>query len=129
MITSLCKIIYTFDMKLSLRLLLVNFVLYANDVLSTPSPDPKAAWVRQSRARKAASRIGKRWSNETSTQPAVTSCSSANYTHVLAPKANVWGGLTDVEAASVTQWLFAQPEFNLTVSDEAGEWDNTMYAT
>jgi len=116
-------------MKFSSSLLLVGFVLHANDVLSAPSPDPKAAWVRQSRARKAASRVGKRWSNETSAQPAITSCSDNNYTQVLAPKVNVWGGLTDVEAASVTRWLFAQPEFNLTVSDEAGEWDNTMYAT
>jgi primary-amine oxidase len=116
-------------MKFSMSLLLVGFVLHANDVLSAPSPDPKAAWVRQSRARKAASRVGKRWSNGTSAQPAVTSCSDNNYTQVLAPKVNVWGGLTDVEAASVTRWLFAQPEFNLTVSDEAGEWDNTMYAT
>jgi hypothetical protein len=32
-----------------------------------------------------------------------------------APKANVWSGLTDVEAASVTQWLFAQSDLNLTV--------------
>ncbi|KAG9521807.1 putative membrane copper amine oxidase, partial [Aureobasidium melanogenum] len=113
-------------MKFSMSLLLVGFVLHANDVLSAPSPDPKAAWVRQSRARKAASRVGKRWSNGTSAQPAVTSCSDNNYTQVLAPKVNVWGGLTDVEAASVTRWLFAQPEFNLTVSDEAGEWDNTI---
>lgn len=127
MIANLCNC--TYDMKFSPSLLFAGFVLYANEVLSAPSPNPKAAWVRQSRARKAASRIGKRWSNETSTRPAVTSCSENNYTHVLAPKTNVWGGLTDVEAASVTQWLFAQSEFNLTVSDEAGEWDNTMYAT
>ena len=116
-------------MKFSLSLLFAGLVLYANDVWSAPSPDPKTAWVRQSRARKAASKIGKRWSNETSAQPAVSSCSENNYNQVLAPKVNVWGGLTDVEAASVTQWLFAQPEFNLTISDDAGEWDNTMYAT
>lgn len=114
-------------MKLSLRLFLAGSILYAHGALSAPSPDPKAAWVRQGRARKAASKIGRRWSNETSAPPTVNSCSNSEYTKTLAPKVNVWGGLTDVEAASVTQWLFAQSELNLTVSDDAGEWDNSMY--
>jgi primary-amine oxidase len=115
-------------MKISSRLLLAGSIFYAHGALSAPSPDPKAAWVRQGRARKAASKIGRRWSNETSTQPTVNSCSDSDYTKTLAPKTNVWGGLTDVEAASVTQWLFTQTELNLTVSDDAGEWDNSMYA-
>lgn len=116
-------------MKFSSRLLLAASVFYAHDALSAPSPDPKAAWVRQGRARKAASKIGRRWSNETSAPSAVNSCSDNDYSKTLAPKANVWGGLTDVEAASVTQWLFAQSELNLTVSDDAGDWDNSMYVT
>lgn len=37
-----------------------------------------------------------------------------------------WGQLTDVETASVVQWLFQQPELNLTAANDAGEWDNTM---
>jgi primary-amine oxidase len=115
-------------MKLSLRLLLAGSILYAHGALSAPSPDPKAAWIRQGRARKAASKIGRRWSNETTAQPAINSCSDNDYTKTSASKANVWGGLTDIEAASVTKWLFTQPEFNLTVSDDAGEWDNSMYA-
>lgn len=45
---------------------------------------------------------------------------------VVAPKENPWGGLTDVEAAGVASWLFSQTELNLTVSEEAGEWDNHM---
>ena len=114
-------------MKISSRLLLAGSIFYAHGALSAPSPDPKAAWVRQGRARKAASKIVRRWSNETSAQPTVNSCSDSDYTKALAPKANVWGGLTDIEAASVTQWLFTQTELNLTVSDDAGEWDNSMY--
>lgn len=113
-------------MKISSRLLLAGSIFYAHGAFSAPSPDPKAAWVRQGRARKAASKIGRRWSNETSAQPTVNSCSDSDYTKTLAPKANVWGGLTDIEAASVTQWLFTQTELNLTVSDDAGEWDNSM---
>jgi len=113
-------------MKFSSRLLLAASILYVHGALSAPSPDPKAARVRQGRARKAASKIGRRWSNETSVPPILNSCSDSDYTKTLAPKVNVWGGLTDVEAASVTQWLFAQPELNLTISDDAGEWDNSM---
>ena len=113
-------------MKLSGSLLLAGFIFCADNALSAPSPDPKATWVRQGRARKAASKskIGKRWANETS-----SACPDTTYTKTSAPKANVWGGLTDVEAASVTRWLFDQSEFNLTVSEDAGEWDNTMYVT
>lgn len=43
-----------------------------------------------------------------------------------APKKNIWSGLTDQEAASVTKWLFQQKDLNLTTTDKAGEWDNTI---
>src|SRR3569833_2272115 len=33
---------------------------------------------------------------------------------VTAPKANVWGPLTDLETASILEWLFHQKELNLT---------------
>jgi primary-amine oxidase len=117
------------NMRLSVSLLLAGSIFCADNALSAPNPDPKATWVRQGRARKAASKtkIGKRWTNETSSEPALGSCPDSTYTKTSAPKANVWGSLTDIEAVSVTRWLFDQPEFNLTVSDEAGEWDNTMY--
>jgi len=119
------------SMKPSVSLLLAGFIFCTDSALSAPSPDPKATWVRQGRARKAASKskIGKRFANETSSDPALASCPDSTYTQTSAPKANVWGSLTDVEAVSVTRWLFDQPEFNLTVSDEAGEWDNTMYVS
>jgi primary-amine oxidase len=118
-------------MKLSVSLLLAGFIFCVEDALSAPSPQPKAPWIRQGRARKAASKskIEKRWTNETSSEPALGSCPESTYTKTAAPKANVWGSLTDIEAVSVTRWLFAQPELNLTVSEEAGEWDNSMYVT
>jgi primary-amine oxidase len=119
-------------MKSSVSLLLAGFIFCAGTTLSAPSPDPKSPWVRQGRARKAASqasksKIGKRFTNETSSEPALGSCPDSTYTKTSAPKTNVWGSLTDIEAVSVTRWLFDQPEFNLTVSEDAGEWDNTMY--
>ncbi|GAB1317381.1 Amine oxidase [Madurella fahalii] len=46
--------------------------------------------------------------------------------HYPAPKANVWGELADYEAAAVVRWLFAQEDLNLTISEDATEWDNTM---
>ena len=36
---------------------------------------------------------------------------------------NAWN---EVVAVAVVKWLFQQPDFNLTVSDEAGEWDNAV---
>lgn len=47
---------------------------------------------------------------------------------VKAPKDNVRAGLTDEEAAEVVAWLLEQPELelNLTISEEAGEWDNSV---
>ncbi len=41
---------------------------------------------------------------------------------------NVWGELADRDAADVVGFLFAQPELNLTASENATEWDNTLYA-
>ncbi|OJI80543.1 hypothetical protein ASPTUDRAFT_129166 [Aspergillus tubingensis CBS 134.48] len=52
---------------------------------------------------------------------------SSNFTVIKSPNENVWGGLTDVETASVVQWLLQQPELNLTAADDAGEWDNTIF--
>ncbi|PYH29045.1 membrane copper amine oxidase [Aspergillus neoniger CBS 115656] len=51
---------------------------------------------------------------------------SSNFTVINSPNENVWGGLTDVETASVVHWLLQQPELNLTAADDAGEWDNTI---
>lgn len=100
-------------------------------MLSRPSPQPKAAWVRQGRAKKSLLKNIKRWTNETTSSsiPTPTTASTDNnVTSIAAPKENVWGGLTDLEAASVTKWLFGQSKLNLTISDDAGEWDNSMSA-
>ncbi|PYH71223.1 membrane copper amine oxidase [Aspergillus vadensis CBS 113365] len=51
---------------------------------------------------------------------------ASNFTAIKSPKKNIWGELTDVETASLVQWLFHQPELNLTAADDAGEWDNTI---
>lgn len=50
----------------------------------------------------------------------------SNFTAFRSPSENPWKDLTDVETASVVQWLFQQPELNLTAANDAGEWDNTM---
>lgn len=96
-------------MKPSLSILLAGLTFCADDALSFPSPSPKATSVRQGRARKAASqtKIGRRWTNGTSSSPAFDSCPDSTYTKTSAPKANVWGSSTGIEAVSVTGWLFA----------------------
>lgn len=85
------------------------------------SPHPKAAWVRAARSRlaKNSHNLGKRYLNE-------TTCAQTGPVLAQPAKANIWAGLTDDEAAGVTSWLFHQKDLNLTLSSEAGEWDNTV---
>ncbi|KAL4917168.1 copper amine oxidase [Aspergillus aurantiobrunneus] len=56
----------------------------------------------------------------------VSPCEDTSPQQINAPKENVWYGLTDDETAAVARWLFARPELNLTASENAGEWDNTI---
>lgn len=84
-------------------------------------PHPKAAWVRGARSRLAKNShiVAKRYLNE-------STCAQIGPKAVQPAKDNIWAGLTDDEAAGVTQWLFHQQDLNLTLSDAAGEWDNTV---
>jgi primary-amine oxidase len=87
---------------------------------------PKAPWVEQyarTRGRKSfTSSIARR--NVTEDPP---DCVIQNAQLTQAPKKNIWGSLTGDEASGIVSWLFAQPELNLTESEKAGNWDNTMY--
>lgn len=93
-------------------------------LLNGVSALPKSSWARE-RQKKGLIKNLKRWSNSTTPQPAST-CPQNPAPSVSAPKQNIFAGLTNWEAASVAQWLFAQPELNLTISDDAGEWDNSI---
>lgn len=101
----------------------------AADVLARPSPDPKSAWVR-TRGKKNLLKNSRRWINDTASSipvsSAVPTCLESNATVITAPKENIWGGLTDIEAAGVVSFLFSQADLNLTTTDEAGEWDNSV---
>lgn len=88
-------------------------------MLAHPSPDPKANWVRKARGRK-------NFSRDPYAHTGATACVDSNATKITAPYKNVWDELDDTEAAAVVQWLFRQPELNLTVSDQAGNWDNAI---
>lgn len=102
--------------------------LLAQDVLALPGPKPKSSWVRKGggRGKRQIHNVlrqraeGRRDLNETAT------CAEALAAPIKAPKANVWGPMTDDEAAAVVAWLFAQGDLNLTVSDDAGAWDNSV---
>jgi hypothetical protein len=54
-------------------------------------------------------------------------CPDEYGTPITAPKANLWRSMSGEETAAVVEWLFAQEDLNLTLSSEAGEWDNQMY--
>lgn len=101
-------------------------LLLGSDLVPEVNALPKTPWAQQrakGHGRKALSHaIGKRQLNGTD----APDCVPHDPMDIEAPKDNIWGGLTNVEAAGVTQWLFAQPEMNLTLSDNATSWDNKM---
>lgn len=100
----------------------------AYDVAARPSPEPKADWVRKGPARKKMSNHIKRaieGQSDTRRTEEVP-CADVLAKPITAPKPNIWGQLTGEEISSVVDWLFAQEQFNLTVTEEAGPWDNTM---
>ncbi|KAK1823601.1 hypothetical protein LTR12_002012 [Friedmanniomyces endolithicus] len=88
---------------------------------SEGAPQHKAAWMRGARARLAKN---SKWNSKSYVNG--TACVETSPPDFQAPKENVFGGLTNWEAASVTQWLFAQMDLNLTRSDDAGDWDNSV---
>jgi primary-amine oxidase len=85
---------------------------------------PPAAWMRGARQRIARSSelstaLQKRYVNG-------SACDASGPASFKAPKANVWSGLTDIEAVNVTRWLFEHSGLNLTNSSTAGLYDNTL---
>lgn len=105
-------------------------LLLSQGVLARPSPEPKASWVRKGHGRKAISDVlkGKREARLGHLAPRAnaSSCAGGAAVEITAPKKNVWDQLDDVDAAGVVAWLFAQSEFNLTVSENATAWDNSV---
>ncbi|KAF9886523.1 hypothetical protein FE257_011430 [Aspergillus nanangensis] len=91
------------------------------DVLARPRLD-NAELVRRGRGRKGLMR-----SLEGRSHPKhAKTCDDTPAKAVDAPKENAWHGLSGDETASVVQWLFHQKDLNLTTTDDAGEWDNTI---
>lgn len=59
-------------------------------------------------------------------QVATNECHANPNNAVTAPQINPFRDLSPPEVADVAEWLFSQPDLNLTASDAAGEWDNTI---
>lgn len=117
----------------SVALALATGALLAQSASGLPSPEPKASWVRKGHGRKAISDVlkGKRDARLNAVLPrnetTLSSCAGTAAVEITAPKQNIWDQLEDVDAAGVVAWLFEQPEFNLTVSENATAWDNSVY--
>jgi len=97
--------------------------LDAAPVTARPHPEPKSKKFRDGshghQARAITKRLQQRQGGSCPTIPVAAAAT--------APKPNLWLGLTNDEAASVTKWLFDQNSLNLTTTEESGEWDNTVY--
>lgn len=110
---------YTSSLSLLQRFLLVLLLL---TTLAEARPRRKAAWVRAARSKLAKSSNFNKIKRDTGGSV----CYEAAPEEVRAPHKNVWSGLTDEEAADVTKWRFAQKGLNLTVSENATEWSNSV---
>ncbi|KAH7144289.1 copper amine oxidase [Dactylonectria estremocensis] len=85
---------------------------------------PKTAWAQQRTKGHGRKLFGA--SIEKSRQHVRDGCVVKSALDIDAPRENIWAGLTEPEAVSVVEWLFAQPSLNLTTSEDAGSWDNTL---
>lgn len=102
-------------------------LLLGSDIIPQVNGLPKAPWAQQrtkGHGRKALAHAMSKRQLSNSSEPA--DCVVHDPNDVDAPKENIWSGLTGPEAAGVTEWLFAQTELNLTQSENATSWDNTM---
>lgn len=115
----------------ALSVYLITLASLTEHALARPSPEPKASWVRKGQGRKAISNVlrGKRDHLRRSvSSPAneTESCVGTAAAQLSAPKVNVWAEIEEADAAAVVAWLFGQSEFNLTTTENATEWDNTV---
>ncbi len=95
---------------------------------------PKSAWARNKAAHGKKAMMdalrGKRSEPSAkkirSRDDSSTMCPDTPAISVKAPKENVWGELSGPDAAAVVAFLFAQSELNLTTTNNATGWDNTL---
>jgi len=93
-------------------------------VVSAPAPAPKATWVKSGRGHRVAPHNSQQAKRQyfNSTGPIC----GEEAVSITAPVPNIWEGFTDAEAASVVYWLFEQSDLNLTITENATEWDNSV---
>jgi primary-amine oxidase len=85
---------------------------------------PKPAHGHDAAGRSKKGHVGRRGAKYY--QNGTVSCATQAHLANPAPYINIWGGLTDVEAAGTVEWMFQQADLNLTVSESSSEWDNSM---
>lgn len=96
-------------------------------LVSNAAALPGTKWAPAAQRAKAQGRkaLGASFDKRAMHQPR-SECQMTNATQIKAPKSNIWADLSKTETASVVKWLFGQSDLNLTVTDEAGPWDNTL---
>jgi len=104
----------------------------AQGTFARPSPEPKSDWVRKGPGgsgvyfKKKIHDTIKRAIDGGRRAAELTNCAETTTTTITAPKPNPWAPLSNEETAAVVEWLFAQGDLNLTVSENATAWDNSM---
>ncbi|KAI1868056.1 uncharacterized protein JN550_006544 [Neoarthrinium moseri] len=109
---------------------IVALISFLELVYARPSPEPKVParvqWSHNRGKKIARTALRGALDGRSYNTTASSTCSTSEAVSIIAPHENIWAGLTDAEAVSIVAWLFAQPELNLTATEDAGEWDNTI---
>lgn len=103
---------------------LLAAAVLASELLPAATALPKTPWARQ-RVQSHSRRLLGASLDKRGEEPK-EDCMVKSALDIDAPKENIWGGLSQAEAAGVAAWLFAQGDLNLTASEDAGSWDNTL---
>ncbi|KAK9794237.1 putative Amine oxidase catalytic domain-containing protein [Seiridium cardinale] len=102
----------------------------ADLAFARPSPEPKVParmqWSHNRGKKIARNALKLALEGRSYTNATAAACSTSQANPITAPQDNVWVGLSDAEAVSVVAWLFGQESLNLTETEDAGEWDNTV---
>ncbi|KAK0611016.1 membrane copper amine oxidase [Immersiella caudata] len=104
----------------------------AQGVFARPSPEPKSDWVRKGPGgsggyfkKKVHDQIRRAVGGAKRTAE-LESCAETTTTTITAPKPNPWAPLSNEETASVVEWLFSRGDLNLTTTEDATAWDNSI---
>ena len=112
-----------FHLTLRMRGLLA-LTLVALSCVSSPA-EAKRRGVEPNRGRRKGGRHAKR-TVPMPARPALQPRNNDKSSSIVAPFVNIWAQLSNDEAAQTVAFMHAQPDLNLTRTENATSWDNSI---